>query len=318
MDEKRFVKILEKIFKTKDQKGNPLNIHHFLYQKNGLRFSHNFSNKQYCDIRSISKTILAIALGVVIKKSEEGELPPINENTYIYPIIKDKITLTNLDNLSKLKKIQIKHLLTHTIGYEDILLMREDIVSINPYTLLNYAINYPIVHEPGTYYLYSNAGFYLLSVVLEEFLKEDLTNFLTRELFEPLSIYTFTWEKYGHYLAGATRLWLLPEDVAAFGELLLNGGQYNNHQLITKEWIQKMISPQIYTKEMDISSRTFRRYSYGYGIWIAKENLFFGHGTDGQILAVYPEEKTIIVTLSEQKDIKPIEDIVDQILTGKL
>src|SRR5690625_492568 len=101
---------------------------------------------------------------------------------------------------------------------------------------INYLVNYPIVYEPGQYYLYSNAGFYLLSVVLEEFLQEDLLSVMSRELFNPLGIETFKWEKYGPYIAGATRLWLLPEDLMKFGELLLNDGKYEGKVLLNKDW----------------------------------------------------------------------------------
>ncbi len=72
----------------------------------------------------------------------------------------------------KIRKVQIKHLLTHTIGYEDVLLMRQDIEEMEGNDYINYLVNYPIVHEPGEYYLYSNAGSYLLSVVLQEFYKK--------------------------------------------------------------------------------------------------------------------------------------------------
>src|SRR5699024_10636111 len=125
---------------------------------------------------------------------KEGKLPKIDENTFIYPIIEDVIQIKNKQNKPLLKKVQIKHLLTHTIGYEAVLLMRDDIVDMDPYQYVDYLINYPIVYQPGQYYLYSNAGFYLLGVVLQEFLQEDLLTFIKREVFEPLGITKFTWE----------------------------------------------------------------------------------------------------------------------------
>ncbi|HHX60971.1 MAG TPA: beta-lactamase family protein, partial [Epulopiscium sp.] len=49
---------------------------------------------------------------------------------------------------------------------------KDNIVDIDPFTYLDHLINEPIKHQPGKYYLYSNAGFYLLSGVL--FLNETL------------------------------------------------------------------------------------------------------------------------------------------------
>ena len=40
--------------------------------------------------------------------------------------------------------------------------MRQDIEGMEGKDFINYLVNYPIVYEPGQYYLYSNAGFYLL------------------------------------------------------------------------------------------------------------------------------------------------------------
>ena len=82
--------------------------------------------------------------------------------------------------------------------------MRDDITHLDPFEYLNYVVNTPIIYEPGEYYLYSNAGFYLLGVVLQAFLQEDLLTFIKREVFDPLGVKDFKWEKYGNYIAGAT------------------------------------------------------------------------------------------------------------------
>lgn len=315
MNEKIFDHIVELFKSSKDKYGRSLRMNSFLIQQNDKTYIHHFRNpNQKSDIRSLSKTVMTIALGIVLKQSETGKLPSLSEETFIYPLIKDVIHLKNKQNLAKLKKVKIKHLLTHTIGYEDVLLMRDDIHHMDPFEYVNYTVNYPIIHEPGELYLYSNAGFYLLSVVLQEFLQEDLISFLDRELFAPLQITDYKWERYGHYLAGATRLWLHPEDLLTFGELLLNKGYIGTKQLIRENWIRKMLTISHTTPEVDTRRAMFRRYAYGYGIWLPKNNFYFGHGTDGQILTVIPEKKTVIITLAEQKDLKPIENIIDYLI----
>lgn len=315
MDQNTFDKIVEIFTSTKDKYSQPLNMNHLLIKKNDTVFLHHFKEKHNkSDIRSISKTVMTIVLGVIMKQSEGEKLPPINENTFIYPIIKDVIQLENRQNLAKLKKVQIKHLLTHTVGFEDVLLMRGDIADMDPFEYVNYVVNYPIIHEPGTYYLYSNAGFYLLAVVLQEFLREDLLSFIEREVFSPLHITDFEWEMYGNYIAGATRLWLRPADLLRFGQLFLQNGKVGGKQLISEEWIKKILTVTNYTPDVDTPNRIFRRYGYGYGIWLPKDSFYFGHGTDGQTLTVIPEKNTIIMTLAEQPDIKPIEEIINHIL----
>ena len=319
MDQTTFNEIVQQFKETEDNKKQTLKMNALMIKQKEQKFLYSFKKTQsLSDVRSLSKTILTIFLGVLIRRSDEGKYPKISEETYIYPIIKGTVVLKNQENIEKLEKIQIKHLLTHTIGYEDVLLMRQDIEGMEGKDFINYLVNYPIVYEPGQYYLYSNAGFYLLSVVLEEFLQEDLLSVMSRELFNPLGIETFKWEKYGPYIAGATRLWLLPEDLMKFGELLLNDGKIEGKELLTKDWLEKMLTLRIRTEENDRPNRLLRRYGYGYGTWLTKDAIFFGRGTDGQFLVVIPEKEAIILTLAQQSDMTPIENILDAVIKEKL
>src|SRR5699024_11921472 len=91
-----------------------------------------------------------------------------------------------------------------------------------------------------------------------------LLSVMSRELFNPLGIETFKWEKYGPYIAGATRLWLLPEDLMKFSELLLNDGKIEGKELLTKDWLEKMLTLRIHTEENDRKKRLLRIYVYDY------------------------------------------------------
>lgn len=319
MDQTSFDEIVQQFNETLDNEKHPLKMNDLMIKQKEQEYLYSFKEEQgMSDVRSLSKTILTIFLGVLIRQSKEGKYPQIHEETYIYPIIKEAINLENDENLEKLEKVQIKHLLTHTIGYEEVLLMRQDITGMEGKDFINYLVNYPIVHEPGEYYLYSNAGFYLLSVVLEEFLQEDLLSAMKRELFSPLGINEFKWEKYGPYIAGATRLWLLPEDLMKFGELLLNDGRFEGRKFFTKDWLEKMLTLRIRTQEVDTPNASLRRYGYGYGTWLTEDTVYFGRGTDGQILVVVPDKNAVILTLAEQSDMEPIENIIDFIIKEKL
>ena len=315
--EQEFNQAVEKFEHAKDNNGDKLNMHYFLMKDKDNTLLHRFNGRtEKSDIRSISKTVMTLIVGVVNHLSKEEKHEFFDENTFVYPVLKDVIHLTNEDNKEYLKEIQIKHLLTHTVGFEDVLLMRDDIKDMDPYSYLDYLVNHPIVHKPGEYYLYSNAGFYLLSAFLQEFLQEDLLTFVKRELFDPLNIEDFHWEKYGNYLAGATRLWLFPEDLLKIGELLLNQGIYDNNKLIDKKWFEKMLTLYFHTEEVDTPGANFRRYGYGYGTWLAKKNFYFGHGTDGQTLTILPEQKVILLTQAYQHDVKKLEEILDEVVTN--
>ena len=315
MNQEKFDQIVNIFKTTKDKNNTILNMHYFLIQQNKKTYSHHFNNRNKpSDIRSISKTVLTLVAGILTDLSAQGKYPHFDQDTYVFPILEDLVSLRNSENESLLGKVKVKHLLTHTIGYDKVLLMRGDIVDLDPFTYLDYVINEPIKHEPGEHYLYSNAGFYLLSAVLQAFIKEDLLAFIDRHLFKPLAIQDYSWDKYGDYLAGATRLKMYPEDLVKIGALIMSKGIYNDERIISHEWIEKILVPTTYTPKIDTPAAVFRRYAYGSGIWLAKEPIFFGHGTDGQILVMIPDKDMIIVTLAHQHDISEIESIINNII----
>lgn len=313
MNNARFTEMVTFYENQQNKKGEKVKINHLLVYQKGDYQTHAFNNKDLNDIRSISKTVMTLLFGrICMLYNENGKT--LSEETFVYPIIKEAINRTNEENLEQLKKIQVKHLLTHTIGYDDVLLMRGDIKDKDPYSYVDYLVNHPIVHQPGEYYLYSNAGFYLLSVFLQELMGRDLLEVADEVLFSKLEVKEYRWAKYGNYLAGATRLWLYPEDLLKMGQLLLNKGSYRGEQLIAEEWIDKMIIITNHTPDVDNSNFKFRRFGYGYGIWLAKDSFYFGHGTDGQILAILPDEELIVVTLSNEHDLLSIEEGVEKII----
>lgn len=316
MNKDQFNIIVKKLLETKDENGNALNIHDLLiYEQNGGEFQYQFrSESGKSDIRSISKTVMTLLVGIIIEKSKRGAYPDFNEETYVYPILKPYINITNKKNIPFIKQLKIKHLLTHTMGFEDVLMMRDDIVDVEPKEYINITLNHPIIHEPGTYYLYSNAGFYTLSVVLEHFLGESLLEFAKREFFDKLDIKDYKWEKYGDYCAGATRLWLKPHDLLKIAKLFINNGKYEQTVIVNEEWLIKMRVKTSLTPFEDVPDLTFRRYAYGYGMWLGKKDYYFGYGTDGQTMIILPKNNVVIITLSKQVDVKPIEKILSEVL----
>lgn len=308
MDQQIFDRAVHDFENAKDKHGDPLNMHYLLVKQGDNEFFHRFNDRRDpSDIRSLSKTVMALIAGTVAETRDD-----FDENTFVWPIIEPVAHLTNLANLPNLNKLQVKHLLNHTIGFDQVLLMRGDIAGVDPFTYVDHIVNAPIVHEPGEHYLYSNAGFYLLGVLLQELLGEDLLAYADRVLFARLGITDYRWEKYGDYLAAATRLWLYPHDLLKIGEVLLNGGQ----GIVSPQWIERMKQFTAYTPEVDTPTNPyFRRYAYGSSLWLGEmKGIFFGHGTDGQTLAIVPEKQAIVLTTAHQVDVTRLEEIVDQLI----
>ena len=319
MNKDIFDEIVNMFRSTKDQNGKLLKMDYLLIMQNDQIFTQKFKKENTpSDIRSISKTVMTMVTGIVMDLSKQGIYPEFNYETFVYPILKKIFRLRNTENIEKLKKLKVKHLLNHTIGFDHVLMMRDDIINRNPFTYVDYILNEPIKYDPGEYYLYSNAGFYLLSVILQEFLSEDLEKFIVRYLFSPLDIKVYEWEKYGNYLAGATRLWLLPQDLLKIGQVLLTNGMYDNERIISENQIKKMLISTHLTPKLDTPGALYTRHSYASGIWLSDNSIFFGHGTDGQCLVMIPEKNAIIISLARQNKVRELEGLVNEIITKYL
>ena len=258
-----------------------------------------FANDKVFDVRSISKTVLSLTCGILINESR-GEF---NLETYIYPIIKNKMNLENKKNLAYFKEIKVKHLLTHTTGYRDLILYSKDIRESDYDDLFDYVINYPLYHRPGTHFLYSNAGYYLLAITMEEYLKYDLFDFVQDRLLKPLGIENRSWDKFGNYIAGATKINLNAYDMLKIGKLIINNGYYDDLQIVDSNYIDLIQKP--YNESMyEVKRKYISEDYYGYGIWISKRGVVFASGTGGQLIVILNDMDLIIVTTNSGSDSK--------------
>ena len=264
--------------------------------KYGQGYIVNKKTNQQVNVRSIAKTILALACGILIEKHIG-----FNEETYIYPIINNKVNLSNTKNEKHLKQIKVKHLLTHSIGYRDILLMSKDINKFNVGNLLTEVINHPIYYKPGTYFLYSNASYFILAAVMEEVLGYDLFDFIEENLFHHLAIKNAKADKYGDYLAGATKFYLSADDLLKIGKLLLNNGNFEGRQIVNSAWIKKMKTPY-FDNNQEAKQKYLSEDYYGYSLWQSENGIIFASGTGGQLIVLLEKLATIIVTTNNGSD----------------
>lgn len=254
------------------------------------------ANDNPLNVRSVAKSVLAIGSLILMEKSQFD----FNIDTYIYPLLEDSITLTNKDNIKHLKETKVKHLLSHSVGYDKSLLMSKDIEGIPEEDLLNLCINYPIKYKPGTHFKYSNASYYLLSVVMENYLKTSLYDFLKYNLFDKLDIKQVKWDSYGKFLVGASKLYLSDLEMLRIGLLLLNKGKYRDYRIIREDSIRKLFTP-VFARDADKFSYLSEDF-YTFGFWKSKNQTVFASGTGGQIIALLADENIVIVTTNDRSD----------------
>ena len=129
-----------------------------------------YSNDNLHELRSCSKLVVSMAIGIAIDRKMKVNGKAISLDTEIYPVIEKIVDIRNEDNLSKIKKWTIKTLLTHTTGYESQMMSEKYIENIDENKLLDYALNYDIPYEPNERYAYNNVEPCVVSVFFQELL----------------------------------------------------------------------------------------------------------------------------------------------------
>ena len=261
-----FEEVIRNFIETKDKNGNNLSMDSIIVTSSeGETLEHYFNgNKTINDLRSASKPIIGLALGTALEKGLYFDGQKITLDTLVWPFFEDLVNLTNSDNIPKLKKVKLKHFLTHTIGHDVGLMFSKDIKDIPPEKYLDLIWNTDMTYDPGKFFVYANAGPFLISVLIQEGLGINLSQWVKDIIFEPLDIRDFQWKNYGKYCAASTGLRLSHEDFHKFALVFQNDGRYNDEQIVPKVWIDEMRTTKVLTPTMYDIKRVFPKYSYGY------------------------------------------------------
>ena len=156
------------------------------------------------------------------------------------------------------------------------------------------------MQKPGEKFVYHN----VLSVILGEILKRSVgisgDKFAEEYLFNPLGISTYEWSKIPDSLLKADGgLALRPKDMAKFGQLYLNDGQWNETQIVPEKLIKESTQPHIKTTSG----------AYGYQWWLRSFHIndrqidsFYANGNGGQFIFVFPELSMVVVSTAQNYD----------------
>ena len=145
----------------------------------------------------------------------------------------------------------------------------------------DYALNLELDTLPDIEFSYSNESVQLLGVIIENLTSKSANEYFHEVLFEPLGMDStrLAMDPIGHdmvYGGASTTL----DDAANIGMLMINGGKYDNKQIVSESWIKKSIIPS--------EKASF----YGYLWWLdynSEYKSFAATGDGGQITIVFPE-----------------------------
>ena len=174
-----------------------------------------------------------------------------------------------------------------------------------------------LAFAPGTNFAYNSMNSYILARVVVKLAKKSLTEFLRERLFSPLGITNVFWEKSPEGIdKGGWGVYLSVESWAKIGVMILSGGVFDGHRILSEDWIKKSTSTQM--RSPDATGG----FNYGYQIWVNKKNdeLLF-NGMLGQNVWICPRNNIVAVVNCENNELfqkSPVIDIIQKYLGGDL
>lgn len=213
-----------------------------------------------------------------------------------------------------MKNWTIRTLLTHSTGYEKMMMNASQVKELDKFKLLDVIFETPIRFDAGVHFTYNNVEPYLLSVFFKENFGVDISDFISEKIFKALEIQNFTWSKYGNYCAGATGLFLNYKDFHKIGQLLLNFGKYNHKQVVPEEWVVEMTKPQIQCPDYYKPERLLPKHNAGFFTWISRDGIVFRDGSNGQYIICDYQKNTLITIMSTEKEM----NLVTECLKGMI
>jgi Beta-lactamase len=288
-----YVKIYAKEVKTR----GPLNARltgrynyfdtrwHPFYQGTGLH-----------TMQSVSKTVTSIVFGVAITRGDFKA--SLNS-----PVLKyfDLAKVKHLDD--RKSRLTIENLLTMTSGMntEELYYPPDSDAPENDFIHMEaaddwvqYAINEPIVEEPGRNFVYSSAASVLLAYIFQKETGQDIDNYAEKHLFAPLGIKHYWKRDYVGTVDTEGGLYLHDEDLAKLGFLYLNHGMWEGEQIVSEDWVKQSVAPHV---PMPYTVEGGRLY-WGFNWWLIPLSgnfVWMASGLGGQTLLIFPQQNLIVV-----------------------
>jgi CubicO group peptidase (beta-lactamase class C family) len=157
----------------------------------------------------------------------------------------------------------------------------------------------PLKHKPGTHFFYNTGATYMLSAIVQRVTGQRLTDYLMPRLFAPLGIARPVWEQCPKGIdTGGFGLNLAAEDIARFGQFLLQRGAWEGKALLPAAWVDEASASQIDSSTMGWSEDWSA--GYGYQFWRCTADCYRGDGAFGQFCVVIPRLDMVIAITSGQ------------------
>ena len=287
-------------------------VHSVLIIKDGKlvfeEYFYEYNKSRLHELRSATKSFVSALTGIAIDK---GFINSKNESALSYfPEYDVK------NNSDAKKQITIENLLTNQSGLDCDVSNAEsegnETKMDNSDDWVKFTLDLPMIDTPGGRGMYCSGNPIILGRIIEKASKQSLPAFAKKNLFAPLKITQFKWNFKPDKTSAETfcQLYLRPRDMAKFGLLYLNHGNWNGKQIIPSDWVQQSL-----TKHSVVQG-----VSYGYLWWIkylvADGIKYYGkaaQGNGGQKIYIWEEQNMVtVVTGGSFNSQSPSDELISK------
>jgi CubicO group peptidase (beta-lactamase class C family) len=277
-------------------------IHSLLVVRNGKlvveRYFGGYDRETLHPVYSVTKSVTSLLVG---RAADLDEFPELE--TRVLPLFAEYRRLGNAD--ARKRAIELGDLLTMRAGFEwdELSTSYEDprnpvLGMIRSTDWLRFVLDRPMATGPGTVYAYNSGCSILLGDILRTATGDEPDAFAERELFAPLGIERYEWEKGpGGVTNTGFGLSLRPRDMAKLGQLVLDGGEWQGERIVSGEWLDASTTPRV---------RLRSDLAYGYQWWLllderapARPQMIVALGWGGQFVFVVPELDIVVVSTAD-------------------
>jgi len=238
-------------------------------------------------LHSLSKSFTSTAIGLA---STEGKVD-IDEKVIAYfPNDAPESPSANLTAM------RVRDLLTMSTGHEGEPWFDDS----EGHSWAKYFLAQPVPREPGSHFVYNSPATYMLSAIVQAVTGETVLDYLGPRLFEPLGIKNADWGTSPDGVTlGGWGLSLCTEDVAKFGQLMLQKGQWQGSQVVPASWVEAATSKQVSNGS---EPENDWHQGYGFQFWQCCHGAYRGDGMNGQFCIVMPEQDAVVAITSDTQD----------------
>jgi len=239
------------------------------------------------EMQSVTKSVVSALFGLAL---QDGALTTLD-----VPFVKYLPASAGAPDDRRARDITLRHLLNLTAGYQQESRTDRLMRKVGLKTPLQTAMDRDVVSPPGTAFAYDDVTCYITSAVLTSATRRNAADYAAERLFGPLGITQFSWPTdRWNVSSGHSGLMLKARDMARFGQLYLQNGQWGGRQLLSEAYVLES------TREQS-PGRPHERY--GYMWWVAPNAVgrapFTARGHGGQHIHVDPAFKLVVVTTAE-------------------